>query len=227
MPAAAAASVVLPSSSCFAIRTAGRIPAARIAARMASSSISALNFDRAVCVTSRGSISARLPSPARLFSSSLDRSADADVFSGDVDPPQFRRQIQEAISSKEYYRGLCRDQDRLPCGILAKKIRYKLVHLPQSTMAPHVSPGEHKVVLKIYMSGMIPHPIENEYEKAALLELVGARFNTSRDELTLVSEKFPSRIENKRYLEMLLDTLITSAKSLASEQLRDGAPVSI
>mmetsp|Transcript_26417 Transcript_26417/g.52641 ORF Transcript_26417/g.52641 Transcript_26417/m.52641 type:complete len:228 (+) Transcript_26417:145-828(+) len=223
---ATVASVILPSSSCFATRSAGRFPATRITARMASSSISAWNFDRAVCVSSRGSISASLPSPARSFSS-LDRSADADVFSGGVDPPQFRRQIQEAISSKEYYRGLCRDQDRLPCGILTKNIRYKLVHLPQSTMAPHVSPGEHKVVLKIYMSGMIPHPIENEYEKAALLELVGARFNTSRDELTLVSEKFPSRIENKRYLEMLLDTLITSAKSLASEQLRTGAPVSI
>mmetsp|Transcript_26418 Transcript_26418/g.52643 ORF Transcript_26418/g.52643 Transcript_26418/m.52643 type:complete len:228 (+) Transcript_26418:145-828(+) len=223
---ATVASVILPSSSCFATRSAGRFPATRITARMASSSISAWNFDRAVCVSSRGSISASLPSPARSFSS-LDRSADADVFSGGVDPPQFRRQIQEAISSKEYYHSLRRDQDRLPSGILTKNIRYKLVHLPQSSMTPHVSPGEHKVVLKIFMGDMIPHPIENEHEKAALLELVGGRFNTSRDELTLVSEKFPSRIENKRYLEILLDTLITSAKSMVGERNRDGVSASV
>lgn len=224
MPAAAA-SVVLSSCS-FASRIGTRFARRRNVVRMAPSSVSSRNCDCVIHATSlRDSMSSSLSSPARSFSSSL--APPADVAGCSSDPPQFRRQIQEAISSKEYYHSLRRDQDRLPSGILTKNIRYKLVHLPQSSMTPHVSPGEHKVVLKIFMGDMIPHPIENEHEKAALLELVGGRFNTSRDELTLVSEKFPSRIENKRYLEILLDTLITSAKSMVGDRNRDGVFASV
>mmetsp|Transcript_36867 Transcript_36867/g.86109 ORF Transcript_36867/g.86109 Transcript_36867/m.86109 type:complete len:186 (-) Transcript_36867:203-760(-) len=172
----------------------------------------------------------RSPCLARSADLTVVRAAASRTFSTEApsfataDPPRFRRQIQEAISSKEYYSGLRYDQDRLPCGIRTRDIRYKLWHLPMGGVAPHIQAGEHKVVLKIYMRDMTC--LADDFERAALLQLVGPRFSTLRDELTLVSEKFPSRIENKRYLEILLDTLVVSAKTLAEEQRHEDASVS-
>jgi hypothetical protein len=43
------------------------------------------------------------------------------------------------------------------------------------------------------------------------------RYNSGRNEITLVADRFPSRIENKRYLVLLLENLLAEARRLAEE----------
>ena len=42
--------------------------------------------------------------------------------------------------------------------------------------------------------------------------LVGPRYNWKTGEVKLVAEKFPNRIENKRYLIFLLENLLLEAR---------------
>ena len=51
-------------------------------------------------------------------------------------------------------------------------------------------------------------------EEAILLEMVGKRYNQGRKEIKLTADRFPNRIENKRYLIVLLENLVTEAKEL-------------
>ena len=51
-------------------------------------------------------------------------------------------------------------------------------------------------------------------EEAILLEMVGKRYNQGRKEIKLTADRFPNRIENKRYLIVLLENLVTEAKAL-------------
>ena len=44
--------------------------------------------------------------------------------------------------------------------------------------------------------------------------MVGPRYNTGKQEIKLVSDRFPNRIENKRYLILLLEKLIADAKRI-------------
>lgn len=45
--------------------------------------------------------------------------------------------------------------------------------------------------------------------------MLAKRFNVGNREITLVSERFPNRIENKRYLSYLIENLVREAKNLA------------
>ena len=44
--------------------------------------------------------------------------------------------------------------------------------------------------------------------------MVGKRYNVGKRELKLTAERFPNRIENKRYLILLLESLISETKQL-------------
>lgn len=51
-------------------------------------------------------------------------------------------------------------------------------------------------------------------EKQIFIEMVGKRYNVGRKEVKLIAERFPNRIENKRYLILLLESLILESKKL-------------
>ena len=52
-------------------------------------------------------------------------------------------------------------------------------------------------------------------EEYILIRMVAKRYNTGRREIRLTTERFPNRIENKRYLIYLLENLVAEAKKLA------------
>lgn len=52
-------------------------------------------------------------------------------------------------------------------------------------------------------------------ETKILIEMVGKRFNTGKRQIKLVTERFPNRIENKKYLMFLLETLVNETRQLA------------
>lgn len=45
--------------------------------------------------------------------------------------------------------------------------------------------------------------------------MLAKRFNIGRRDIKLISERFPNRIENRRYLVYLLENLVREAKKLA------------
>ena len=55
----------------------------------------------------------------------------------------------------------------------------------------------------------------NKDEEAVMIEMVGKRYNQGRKEIRLTADRFPNRIENKRYLVCLLENLVREAKNLA------------
>ena len=51
-------------------------------------------------------------------------------------------------------------------------------------------------------------------EKLIFIEMIGKRYNQGKKEVRLTTERFPNRIENKRYLVVLLENLIAETKLL-------------
>ncbi|CAM9346690.1 unnamed protein product [Choristocarpus tenellus] len=73
-----------------------------------------------------------------------------------------------------------------------------------------IHPAEFKVELKVVVDELgLPSP-----QKDRLKMLVGPRYNPSKDELRLISERFPNRIDNKRYLVTLLEKLVLEARKV-------------
>ena len=54
----------------------------------------------------------------------------------------------------------------------------------------------------------------SDEERRIFIEMVGKRYNVGRREVKLTAERFPNRIENKRYLILLLESLILESKKL-------------
>ena len=54
--------------------------------------------------------------------------------------------------------------------------------------------------------------------------MVGTRYNVGKKEIKLTCERFPNRIENKRYLVLLLENLVSECKRLftMSDKYHDG-----
>ena len=102
----------------------------------------------------------------------------------------------------------------LECGIPESELRFRTTSYGRFQLPPYVSPGEHRVTVKLSLSAI---PFENEQEKEILLQIVGSRYNPERDELKLSSEKFASRIENKRHLVGMLERIVASSRRLAKE----------
>lgn len=55
-------------------------------------------------------------------------------------------------------------------------------------------------------------------ETQVLIALVGPRFNSGTREIKLVTDRFPNRVENKRYATMLLEELIEEARKLNAKR---------
>ena len=105
-------------------------------------------------------------------------------------------------------------EQTLECGIPESELRFKTTSYGRFLLPPYVSPGEHRVIVKVALSAI---PFENEQEKEIFLEIVGSRYNPKKGDLQLSSEKFASRIENKRYLVDMIERLVFNAKKLAKE----------
>ena len=105
-------------------------------------------------------------------------------------------------------------EQRLECGIPESELRFRTVSYGRFALPPYVSPGEHRVTVKVALSAI---PFENEQEKEIFLEIVGSRYNSKKGDLQLSSEKFASRIENKRYLVDVIEKIVLNARKLAKQ----------
>jgi len=103
---------------------------------------------------------------------------------------------------------------RLKCGIPESALRFRTKSYGRYMLPPYVSPGEHRVTVKVALSAI---PLENEREKEALLQIVGSRYNLEKGDLQLSSEKFASRVENKRLLVDMIERIVTGAREVAKE----------
>lgn len=103
---------------------------------------------------------------------------------------------------------------KLDCGIPESELRFQTSSYGRFALPPYVSSGEHRVTVKV---ALIAIPFQNEHEKDIFLEIVGSRFNPQKGDLQLSSEKFASRIENKRYLVDMIERIISNARKLAKE----------
>ena len=105
-------------------------------------------------------------------------------------------------------------EQRLQCGIPESELRFRTNSYGRFALPPYVSPGEHRVTVKVALKAI---PFENDQEKEIFLEIVGSRFNPKKGDLQLSSEKFASRIENKRYLVDMIEKIVLNARKLAKE----------
>ena len=103
---------------------------------------------------------------------------------------------------------------KLKCGIPESLLRFKSVSFGRLQLAPYLEPGEFQVGLKVNFEDI---PIDGPLEEEIFHQIVGPRFNPERNELRLTSNKFASRIENKRYLCSMLDRIVLSTKRLAKD----------
>jgi len=110
------------------------------------------------------------------------------------------------------------EEQRLECGIPESALRFRTTSYGRFILPPYVSPGEHRVTVKVALSAI---PFDNEEEKEIFREIVGARFNEQKGDLQLSSEKFASRIENKRHLVDMIERIVLNAKTLAKEFASD------
>ena len=102
----------------------------------------------------------------------------------------------------------------LRCGIPETALRFKTVAYGRLALAPYVQPQEHKVTMKVNLEDI---PFDNDLEKEIFFQIVGPRFNDSKQELTLTSSQFASRIENKRHAVSMLERIMESSKFLAKD----------
>jgi hypothetical protein len=108
----------------------------------------------------------------------------------------------------------------LKCGVAEHDLRFTTTSYGRLTVAPHVHPAEHRVVLQVSTDKL---RLSDGNQRAILKEIVGSRWNEERQELRLTSEQFGSRIENKRHLVSMLDRIVLSSQRLAKEIEEGGA----
>ena len=97
-----------------------------------------------------------------------------------------------------------------------EKLRFRLTSsfFPGSSIHfPHMPshPGDFKVALIVSVDELDL----NDIEKSIFIRMMGPRFNSGKREIKLTGNKFPNRIENKRYLIVLLENLLKEVKRLA------------
>ena len=105
-------------------------------------------------------------------------------------------------------------EQQLECGILESNLRFTTKSYGRFALPPYVSPGEHRVTVKVALKDI---PFENDHEKDIFMEIVGARYNPTKGDLQLSSDKFASRIENKRYLVDMIEKIVANSRQLAKE----------
>jgi predicted nucleotide-binding protein (sugar kinase/HSP70/actin superfamily) len=81
-----------------------------------------------------------------------------------------------------------------------------------SILYPHLefNPADFKVTMYVSIDDL---GLTAE-EKLIFIEMIGKRYNQGKKEVRLTTERFPNRIENKRYLVVLLENLIAETKLL-------------
>jgi Mitochondrial ribosomal subunit protein len=105
-------------------------------------------------------------------------------------------------------------QKKLECGIPENALRFSSTSYGRTLLPPYVHANEHRVIMKINTKDL---PFTSPYEFDILREIVGDRLNDERKELRLTSNKFGSRIENKRHLVKMLDRIVLSCQKLGAE----------
>jgi len=106
---------------------------------------------------------------------------------------------------------------KLDCGICESDLRFQTVSYGRFALPPYVSPGEHRVTVTLNLNVIPWDSQRGEAEKEILLQIVGSRYNPDKNELKLSSEKFGSRIENKRYLVGMIEKIVSNSRELAKE----------
>jgi len=86
-------------------------------------------------------------------------------------------------------------------------IKWETTSYDKFALKPHIHPGEWKVKGKVAVTLLEL----DETATANLKMIAGSRYNANRNELTLTSEKFESRMENKNYLISTLDKMVQGA----------------
>jgi hypothetical protein len=64
----------------------------------------------------------------------------------------------------------------------------------------------------------IPDLNLNDTERRIFVRMVGPRYQQGRHEVKLVSDRFPNRLENKKYLIYLLESLLLETRRLCAEK---------
>ena len=105
-------------------------------------------------------------------------------------------------------------EKKLDCGVPESALRFRTRSYERSVLPPYVEAGEHRVVVKLAVKDI---PFGSEREREVFLEMVGPRYRPKTDEVQLSSEKFASRVENKRYLVDMIERLVESSRGLARE----------
>lgn len=98
-------------------------------------------------------------------------------------------------------------EDKLKFRLTSSFFPGSSIHFPH--MPSH--PGDFKVALTVSIDELNL----NDIEKSIFMKMMGPRFNPGKREIKLTGNKFPNRIENKRYLIVLLENLLNEVKKLA------------
>lgn len=106
---------------------------------------------------------------------------------------------------------------KLDCGICESDLRFRTTSYGRFALPPYVAPGEHRVTVTLNLDAIPWHAQRGEAEKEILLQIVGSRYNPAKNQLKLSSEKFGSRIENKRYLVGMIEKIVSNSRDLAKE----------
>jgi len=88
-----------------------------------------------------------------------------------------------------------------------------------SIFYPHLKfhPADYKVGLVVNTADLGL----SKDELAVFVEMVGPRHNQGKRTVRLTADRFPNRLENKKYLIMLLEKLIAESKRLAAKLVVD------
>lgn len=77
--------------------------------------------------------------------------------------------------------------------------------------------GVHPAEFKVELTVSVPLLRLSAREEERLIQIVGPRYKENRRMLRLVSDRFPNRIDNKRYLVHLLENILVEARNVEDE----------
>eukprot|EP00904_Undaria_pinnatifida_P011682 jgi/Undpi1/7644/HiC_scaffold_23.g10117.m1 len=78
--------------------------------------------------------------------------------------------------------------------------------------------GVHPAEFKVGLSVPVPLLGLSPKEEERLIQLVGPRYKSKGQMLQLVSDRFPNRIDNKRFLVNLLENILVEARNVDDDE---------
>jgi len=145
-------------------------------------------------------------------SASSSSSSSSDTFSNFIAMMERNQQTSLGTDTSKPFQSQNDKSPKLKCGIPENMLRFRSVSFGRLHLAPYLQPAEFQVALKVYFRDL---PLAGDLEEEIFHQIVGKRFNSDKNELLLTSDKFASRIENKRHLCSMLDRIVLSTKRLA------------